>query len=305
MLTIRKTFLSGLALLSASALLAGCASAPKDSETPGGDGKKTDFSACMVSDAGGFDDHSFNELGKTGIDKAGEEIGFKPTLVESADENAYTPNIQSLLDKNCNYIVTVGFALSQATIEAAKANPDSAFAIVDDAADADFDGKADAPNIKPLLFDTAQAAFLGGYAAASYSSKGAKKVGTFGGMDFPTVSIFMDGFAQGVAYWNEQKKDNVEVIGWDHKTKKGSFTGGFEANDQAKVVAQGIIDQGVDVILPVGGPIYISAAAAIKDAKREIAMIGVDADVYETDPKVAPLLLTSIRKLIDAGCTTR
>ena len=89
--------------------------------------------------------------------------------------------------------------------------------------DNDFDGKTDSPNIKPILFDTAQAAFLAGYASASYST--AKKVGTFGGMNFPTVTIFMDGFAQGVDYWNAQKKDTVQVVGWDSAAQNGSLHG--------------------------------------------------------------------------------
>jgi basic membrane protein A len=251
----------------------------------------------MVSDAGGFDDKSFNQLGYEGLQKAAKELGVEPISVESSSESDYAPNITSLVDQNCTMIITVGFALASAASEAAKANPDIEFVSIDDVVDTDFDGKTDAPNIKPIVFDTAQAAFLGGYAAASYSK--AKKVGTFGGMNFPTVSIFMDGFKQGVEYWNKEKGDSVEVIGWDGKD--GVFTGGFEANQDAINAAQGIVDQGVDVLLPVGGPIYQSAASVIRSSGREIAMLGVDADVFETDPSVADLLLTSIRKLIDVG----
>jgi len=89
--------------------------------------------------------------------------------------------------------------------------------------------------------------------------------------------------------------------GWDRAAQDGLFTGGFEANDTARNTAQGLIDQNVDVLLPVGGPIYQSAAAAIRDSGREIAMIGVDADFTETDPSVADLMLTSILKGIDVG----
>ena len=118
-------------------------------------------------------------------------------------------------------------------------------------------------------------------------------------MNFPTVSIFMDGFKQGVEYWNAEKGDTVEVLGWDGTD--GVFTGGFAANQHAINAAQGLVDQGVDVLLPVGGPIYQSAASVIRDSGREIALLGVDADVFETDPTVADLLLTSIRKAIDVG----
>jgi basic membrane protein A len=293
--TKRKAAFGGLAMFGAAVLLAGCAAAPED--TDGDGGEAIDFIPCMVSDAGGFDDKSFNQLGFEGITQASDELGVEPITVESQSETDYAPNLTSLVDQGCNVIVTVGFALSQATVESALENPDIDYVIIDDAADNDFDGTTDAENIKPILFDTAQAAFLGGYAAADFTTT--NTVGTFGGMNFPTVSIFMDGFKQGVDYYNEQKGKGVTVLGWDGAD--GLFTGGFEANDTARQTAQSLIDQNVDVLLPVGGPIYQSAAAAIREAGREIAMLGVDADFTETDPSVADLMLTSILKGIDVG----
>jgi basic membrane protein A len=294
--TTRKAALSGFAILGATMLLAGCASAPEETDD-GADGEAVDFQPCMVSDAGGFDDKSFNQLGFEGITKASDELGVEAITVESGSETDYAPNLTSLVDQGCDLIVTVGFALSAATVESALANPDVEYVIIDDPADNDFDGTIDSENIKPIVFDTAQAAFLAGYAAADYTTT--NSVGTFGGMNFPTVSIFMDGMKQGVDYYNEQKGKGVTVVGWDGTD--GLFTGGFEANDTARQVAQGLIDQNVDVLLPVGGPIYQSAAAAIREAGREIALIGVDADFTVTDPSVADLMLTSILKGIDVG----
>ncbi len=293
----RKAALGGLALIGTSSLvLAGCAAAPEDNEG-GGTGESSDFIPCMVSDAGGFDDKSFNQLGLQGLTAAADELGVEPISVESADESAYGPNIQNLVDQGCNLIVTVGFLLAEATIEAAEANPDVNFAIIDDQLDADQDGAPDVENGKPIVFDTVQAAFLAGYAAASYSESGV--VGTFGGIPIPPVTIFMDGFYDGVQYYNEETGEDVQVVGWDKSD--GSFTGGFAAGVEAKQAAQTLIDQGADVLLPVGGPIYTSAAEAIRDAGDEIALIGVDADVYETDPAVGDLLLTSIQKRVDSG----
>lgn len=302
MITIPKAAFGGMAIAATAALLAACAAPP--ATTPETSGESTpvasEFLPCMVSDAGGFDDKSFNQLGADGIRAAAAAAGVEPILVESNDESDYAPNITSLVDQGCTIIVTVGFALSAATVEAALANPDIEFAIVDDAADNDFDGQTDAPNIKPLLFDTAQAAFLAGYAAAAYSTSGI--VGTYGGMNFPTVSIFMDGFAQGVEYYNSENSASVKVVGWDRNNPEGgAFTGGFANDAAATATAQGIIDQGADVVLPVGGPIYLAAATIIQSSGANIALIGVDADVFETDPSVGPLLLTSVRKLIDVA----
>ncbi|BDV29984.1 BMP family lipoprotein [Microbacterium terricola] len=299
-ISTNKRVLGGLIAASMFVALAGCASAPEETAPSADAGADVvdGFKPCMVSDAGGFDDKSFNQLGFEGLTRAAESLGLdEPTTVQSDSESDFAPNLTNLVEQDCSLIVTVGFALAAAAGESAAANPDIEYVSIDDMVDNDFDGETDSPNIKPIVFDTAQAAFLAGYAAASYSTE--KKVGTFGGMNFPTVTIFMDGFKQGVEYWNEQKDDNVEVLGWDGTD--GVFTGGFVANQDAINAAQGLVDQGVDVLLPVGGPIYQSAASVIRASDREIALIGVDADVFETDPTVADLLLTSIRKLIDVG----
>ncbi len=290
-----KRLLGGVAAAGLIVGLAACAPAPEKGE--GAAEGAADFVPCIVSDAGGFDDRSFNQLSYEGVQKAAEELGVELKQAESNSETDFGPNIESMIGEGCNAIVSVGFALSAATVEAANANPDTDFILVDDAADNDFDGNKDADNVKPLLYDTAQAAFLAGYLSAGYSQSG--KVGTFGGMEFPTVTIFMDGFKQGVDHYNSVKGTNVEVVGWNGET--GSFTGGFEANQDAKSVAQNILDQGVDVLLPVGGPIYQSALQAIKESGRDVALVGVDADLFETDESTKDFVLTSILKNMDVS----
>jgi basic membrane protein A len=290
--TARKAVIAGLAAVGSIALLAGCGQAPSTGGSSGSAAPKSDFKACMVSDSGGFDDHSFNELGYDGLVAEAKKLGASYKTAESKTDADYANNINSMVSQNCNLIITVGFNLADATKTAAAANPDTKFAIIDDSS-------ITADNVQPIIFDTAQAAFLGGYAAASYSKTGV--VGTFGGQQIPTVTIFMDGFADGVAYYNKQKGKDVKVVGWNVESQKGSFTGGFDANDTAKNTAQGIIDQDADVILPVGGPIYQSAAAAIKDSGKSIALLGADADVYYTDSSVRDILLTSVEKGIKSS----
>jgi basic membrane protein A len=293
---MKKAAFSGLALAATAVLLAACGAAPDETGTPSGDAEALDYLPCMVSDFGGFDDKSFNQLGFEGLEAAAAELGVESNAVESAAETDYASNLQNLVDQGCNTIVTVGFALAPAALESALANPELQYVSIDDPVDQDFDGATDAPNIKPLTFDTAQAAFLAGYLAAGVTQTGI--VGTFGGDTFPTVQIFMEGFAQGVEHYNTEKGTDVQVLGLD------LFTGGFEANDIARQAAQSLIDQNVDVLLPVGGPIYQSASVAIEDSGREIALIGTDADVYESDsdnPVVQAQLLTSILKGIDVG----
>jgi len=289
----KKVIVGGLVALLASATLAACGDAPEDETNgSGNEPAASDFLPCIVSDAGGFDDKSFNQLGYEGVEQAADELGVDFVDVESNSENDYAPNLESLVAEGCDAIVTVGFALSAATVESATANPDIEYVLIDDAADNDFDGTKDADNIKPLLYNTAEAAFLAGYAAADYTKTGV--IGTYGGMEFPTVTIFMDGFKQGADYYAETKGKDVKVVGWNGKT--GSFTGGFEANEAATSTARRIIDQDADVILPVGGPIYQGALTAIADSGKDVVMLGVDADVFETDPNTQDVILTSILK---------
>ena len=147
-ITTRKASLSGLATLGVVALLAGCASAPEESEG-GAAPADNDFLPCMVSDSGGFNDASFNQLGKAGLDEAAGELGVEANAVQSDAETDFGPNLTNLVNQGCSIIVTVGFLLADATKAAAEENPDVDFAIIDDAS-------IDADNVKPLTFNTSE-----------------------------------------------------------------------------------------------------------------------------------------------------
>lgn len=315
-ISTRKRVLGGLLAASMFVALAGCASAPETTTPTNGTESEAPtvvdgFKPCLVSDAGGWNDKSFNESAKNGMDKAVAELGVESLELESTNDNDYAPNMTTAVSEGCTLIVAVGFKLAAATVEAATQNPDIDFAIIDDYADGTqldedgnpiYDGQPDAPNIKPLVFNTAEAAYLGGYAAAAWSAtSGVNKVGTFGGMQIPSVAVFMDGFEFGVDKYNEDKGASVELFGWDAASQEGAFTGGFDANDTAKQTANSVLDQGVDVILPVGGPIYQSAAAAIADSGKDTLMLGVDSDLAVADDSVADITLVSIMKAIDVA----
>ncbi len=288
MKTWKRTSAAIAVALTASASLAACGDAPEEKA-----GEKIDFLPCILSDAGGFDDKSFNQLSYEGVKEAAKELNSDYKEFESKNENDYAGALENFVAQGCDLIVTVGFALSAATVDSAKANKDIEYVLIDDAADNDFDGKKDADNIKPILYDTAQAAFLAGYAAADYTKTNV--VGTYGGQPFPTVTIFMDGFKQGVDYYAKEKGKKVKLVGYEGGDK-GVFTGGFDANEKATNTARQILDQNADVILPVGGPIYQGALTAISESGKDVALVGVDADFYETDPKTQDIVFTSILK---------
>jgi basic membrane protein A len=265
-----------------------------ESEAPGESAAAVDYKACMVSDVGGIDDNSFNENAWAGMERAQDELGVEVTFLESRSAEDYARNIDQHIADGCDMIVTVGFLLGDATAAAAEANPDIRFAIVDFAYDPPI------PNVEGLVYATAEGAMLAGYASASWSKTGI--VGTFGGINIgPGVTDFMDGFIAGVNYWNEQQGDDVRVLGGRNPNDpdSGTFTGNFESTDDAAAVTQGMLDEGADVILPVGGPIGGGTFAAIESSGAEAVGLGVDVDWTESAPDFTPWLLTSIIKRID------
>jgi basic membrane protein A len=154
-----------------------------------------------------------------------------------------------------------------------------------------------------LTFSTDQAAFQAGYLAAAVSKT--HKVGTFGGINLPTVTIFMDGFWSGIQYYNKQKNANVQLLGWNPaKPKAGLFTGDFTNQDNGKRVTETLLGEGADIILPVAGPVGLGAAAAVKAAGGDNRMIWVDTDGCVSAAQYCSLFLTSIQKNMDVAVET-
>jgi basic membrane protein A len=276
-IALRIAALAGVTALA----LAGCAPAPTGDVEPG-----EDFCARMVTNSGGLNDRSFNEASWAGLERAGDEFGIGAEVLVSTSEVDLEPNVQQAVGSGCELVLTVGWELAPATQSAAEANPDIDFAIVDEV--------VEAPNVKPIVFNTAEAAFLAGYLAAGVSQTG--KVATFGGGKQPPVTLFMDGFVDGVAHYNQVHGTAVEAIGWDKVAQDGLFTGDFEDINKGLVTTQGLIDQGADVILPVAGQVGEGAARAALDSGKAL-VIWVDADGYDVlAAEFRPVLLTSVLK---------
>lgn len=284
-----------LALVGAVTLLAaGCGEAPSDSGSDGGgeNAKAADFKACLVTDSGGVDDRSFNQTSWEGVKQAEEDYGIETAVLESKSNADFVPNINQFVKQDCSIIITVGFLLADATKQAAKDNPDQKFAIVDHVYEKQID------NIKPIVFNTAEAAFMAGYLAAGTTESG--EVATFGGVKIPTVTIFMDGYWQGVQYYNKQNDADVKVLGWSQKSQNGSFTGDFTDQSKGKTLTENFIRQGADIVMPVAGPVGLGAAAAAKTTK-DTEIIWVDTDGCVSAKQYCGLFLTSVMKGMDVA----
>ena len=280
---------------SAAAPASSAAASAAASEAPASEPAAAGLKACEVTDVGGVDDKGFNQKAYKGVTDAAEQLGVEAAVLESQAETDYATNIQSFVDQGCGIIVTVGFLLGDATKEAANANPEIPFTIVDYAyADGDITNN----NVLGQVFNTDEAAFLAGYLAAGMSKTG--KVGTFGGINIPPVTIFMDGFYNGVQKYNADNGTKVEVLGWDPAKQKGLFTENFESLDDGRTFAQNLVDEGADIVMPVAGPVGLGSAALAKELGPEkLMIIGVDSDQYESDTANQSVYLTSVLKNMD------
>ena len=288
---VRKVAVAGIAAGSIF-LLAGCGAAPSSSSST----SASSYLPCIVSDTAGFNDHSFNQLGLQGVEQAAKKLGTSYKEVQSKSSSDYTPNVNQLVSEKCNIIVASGFNLVATVKSAAEANPKTDFAMIDD-------NSIKADNVKPVVYNTNEAAFLGGYVAAAYSKSGV--VATYGGQEIPSVTIYMDGFYDGVQYFNKKNDKNVQVLGWNETSQKGTFVGNFTDQNASKTIATNFIDQKADVIVPVAGSLYQGAGAAIKATGADVALEGVDADLFLTDTNgYQSLMLTSILKNIQPTVAT-
>ena len=286
---------AGARLAAAAAVLPLIASACGGTTSTPGTGHKTTppvsttFEGCMVTDTGGIDDRSFNASSWQGmLDAAKADPHIKVKYLQSNTSSDYVPNINAFVGQHCGIIVTVGFLMAQATQDAAKANPNQKFAIVD------YTYSPALPNVLGLFYATNQDAFLGGYLAAAMSKS--HVVGTFGGINIPPVTIYMNGFVAGVRYYNQHNHANVKVLGWDPAKNTGLFTGSFTSQAAGRLDTQNLMNQGADIIFPVAGSVGLGAAAAVKAAGGSNYMEWVDTDGCVSAPQYCSLFLTSVTK---------
>jgi basic membrane protein A and related proteins len=298
---VRGTIRTAAALTVVALLVAACGSS-KPSSTPSASSSNSaaaaSFKACMVTDTGGIDDRSFNASSWQGVQQA-EGNGVTGKYLQSTSESDYVPNINAFISQSCGIIVTVGFLMGDATKAAATGHSAQKFAIVD------YTYNPALSNVDALLFNTVQDGFLGGYLAAGMSKKG--KVATFGGQKLPTVTIYMDGFYDGVQYYNAKHHTNVQVLGWSEKTQNGSFTGDFTDQTKGQQLTNTFIGEGADIIFPVAGNVGLGAAKAVQQADQSgqnVNMMWVDTDGCVSAPQYCKYFITSVQKGIQTAVKT-
>ncbi len=256
-----------------------------------GTGKK--IRVALVTDTGRIDDKSFNQSAYEGVVRAQKELGADIKYIETKDQKDYARNIKQFVDEKFDVIVTVGFLMGDATIEAAKANPTIKFIGVDQGQ------QATVANLAGLVFDEDKAGFQAGALAAGMSQKG-KIAAVLGTKTVPAVVKFAEGYKLGAAYLDANYKSLVkagktEVILNYHADDNNTFSDPTWGAQQA----QTLIQSGNDVIFGAGGGTGNGAVEA--GASAGVYVIGVDTDQYLTLPKAQPKILSSATKLLTEG----
>jgi basic membrane protein A len=245
-----------------------------------------DISIGVVTDVGKVDDKSFNQSTWEGAQSVADELGASADFIETTQAADYANNIQQFVDSGANVIVTIGFALGEATQKAAAANPDIMFIGVDQ-----FQGTT-ACNVAGLVFHEDQAGFLVG-ALAGWLTKSNIVASVLGTNQVPAVVAYGKGFENGAKFAN----DGVDVITTYHP---GGLDVAFSDPGWGGDTARQAIDNGADVVFGAGG--QTGNGALIETAKKDGALcIGVDTDQWGTVPEAHPCLVTSAMKLLDQG----
>ncbi|MEZ4706658.1 MAG: BMP family ABC transporter substrate-binding protein [Caldilineaceae bacterium] len=289
----RLSFLAAI-VLTLTLLISACAPVPAPagevSETGAGGDAAANIKVGLVTDVGRVNDRSFNQSAWDGVLQACSELGLAEgedcKYIETQDAKDYADNIQQFVDAGFNVVVSVGFALGEATITAAKDNPDIYFIGVDQ-----FQGEP-LPNLTGLIFHEDQSGFLAGALAASMSQSGT--IAAVLGTDLvPPVVAFKEGYEAGARYINP----DINLISTYHP---GELSQAFIDPEWGAATAKQAIDQGADVIFGAGGSTGNGALQEVA-THEGLYCIGVDTDQWETLPAAHPCLISSAMKMITPG----
>jgi basic membrane protein A len=261
----------------------GGGSKSSSSTTTSGSTSGSKTSVALVSDIGKFNDRSFNQSQKEGLDRAKGDFGVKTLPLQSSSPSDYVPNLTTAVRKRANLIIAAGFLLAGDTNTVAKKYPNTHFAITDyDVTTAPFNGRK---NVEGLTYAANESGCLVGYLAAEMAKKegGKQIIGAVGGLKIPPVDIWIAGYQHCAKLFNP----NIKVI--------VGYSQEFVASDKCKTVAENQIAQGAQVLFQVAGGCGLGTLKAADE--HNIWGIGVDKDQYNDAKRV----LTSGVKRVDNG----
>ncbi|QAT50505.1 BMP family ABC transporter substrate-binding protein [Caproiciproducens sp. NJN-50] len=277
--------LAALMAVSATACGSGAASSSEaSSQAASGAGSSSEAAAkeykvLMVTDTGGVNDQSFNQLSWEGLQQLAKDVpGVKPNYSESKQESDYGTNLDKAADDGNQLIWGVGFAMADALENAAKQNPDISYAIIDNA-------YTEVPsNVTCVVFRAQEPSFLVGYIAGKTTK--ANKVGFVGGQKSDVIDQFEYGYKAGVEYAAHELNKKIEVV--------SQYAESFVDSAKGKAIAKSMYSGGCDIVFHAAGNVGVGVIEAAKEANKYA--IGVDKDQAFLAPSN---VLTSAMKRVD------
>ena len=256
----------------------GSSSGSSSSASTAPQGKK--IKVGLVTDIGGLNDRSFNQLANQGLQNAVKQLGVEGRVLVSTKNSDYIPNLTTLAQQKYDLIIGNGFLMADAVETAAKKFPQQKFAIIDYSPLA---MKSKPTNVVGLPFKEQEAGYLVGYLAGLYAKDNGGSVSSVGGQKIPPVDHYIAGFQAGA------KKANPSV-----KTLNG-YSQSFTDQAKCKEIALDQIAKGSKVVFQVAGACGLGAIDAAKG--KSMQAIGVDAD----QSYLGPQIITSALKKVDVA----
>ena len=283
------------------------ASASAEASASGGASPSTaaqsDLKIGVVTDIGTLNDKNYNEYSFKGAQEGAAAIGAAaPTSFVPTSASDYGPGIKSFVDQKYDVIITVGFNLASATVQAAHDNKDTWFIGVDQSPicvteeglpDSSFACKGDAKTLLPkyisINFQEDQAGYLAGIVAAGASKTG--EIGAIGGTSICAPCVrYIQGYELGAKSVNPNIKVDSAYVTNDFSAKA------FQDQAGGKTFADNFLKQhkNVDVLFQVAG---LTGNGVLDSAcEKKIMAIGVDVDQFPSYPAADACLLTSAEK---------
>ena len=277
----KLTVLTVVTVLVLSLVLTACG----DGATTGdGDALKV----AMVTDEGGVNDQSFNQSAWEGLQQAEEDLDVVVTYQESQQEADYVPNFETVIDAGNDLVWGIGYKLASAGYEAALANPDVKFGLVDQSFEGDPDNfpEGTPDNMIGVTFKAEQPSFLVGYIAGKMTET--DKVGFVGGIEGDVIWGFDYGYQAGVKYAADELGKDIEVL--------SQYADSFGDAAKGKSIATNMYQQGMDIVFHAAGGVGDGVIEAAKEQDKWV--IGVDRDQNYMAPEH---VLTSAMKRVDVG----
>lgn len=242
------------------------------------------FCVGLVTNTGRINDNSLNQSAWEGVLQSQKELGAWVEYIDSVDSRDYEKNIAAFAGEGYDLIVTVGFGMSSATIQAAGMYPEIDFIGVDQFQE------EETPGVAGLIFPEDRGGFLVGALAAMVSRT--SKIGAVCGADFISSHRQLgEGFQAGAAYVDRTQDTNTEVF-IDYLESGGDSS----VNSESAETARSMIEQGADTIFACNNDPFDNGAI-IAAAQAGAYAMGAEHDRYLTVPEAAPRILTSVVKL--------